>query len=205
MSLRLDFCSAEAARYACEKWHYSRSLPAGKTVKIGVWEDNKYIGCIIYGQGANHNIGKPFGLKQTEVAELVRVALNKHKSFVSKIISISLRILKKACPGLLLIVSYADEEQGHNGSIYQAGNWIFIGTIEGCKQWFLNGQKIHPKTIAGRFGTNDCEKIKKAGFDIRFKFVKGKNKYIMPLTKEMRVKFEKFALEYPKRAPVVQE
>ena len=43
MSLRLDWCSYAAAKYACENWHYSKCLPASKIVKIGVWEDEKYL------------------------------------------------------------------------------------------------------------------------------------------------------------------
>lgn len=37
--LKIDYCDIKAARYACEHFHYSKSVPAGKTVKIGVWED----------------------------------------------------------------------------------------------------------------------------------------------------------------------
>jgi hypothetical protein len=49
--LRLDWCSHAAAKYAVEHWHYSQTMPVGKLAKIGVWEDNKYIGAIIFGLG----------------------------------------------------------------------------------------------------------------------------------------------------------
>ena len=49
--LRLDFCSYQAAQYACRRWHYSKKIPVGKLVKIGVWEDGKFIGAIIFGDG----------------------------------------------------------------------------------------------------------------------------------------------------------
>ena len=35
--LHLNWASHQAALYACQKWHYSKSLPTGKLVKIGVW------------------------------------------------------------------------------------------------------------------------------------------------------------------------
>src|SRR3989304_3384358 len=108
MSLHLDWCSYEAAKYAVEHWHYSGDLPVGKTVKIGVWEDEKYIGCVIYSLGANKHIGHPYGLTQQEVCELTRVALSKHKTPTSKIVSMSLKMLKKQSPGLKLVVSYAN-------------------------------------------------------------------------------------------------
>jgi hypothetical protein len=45
--LKLDWCSHEAAKYACEHWHYSKCVPKQKTVKIGVWENSVFIGCVI--------------------------------------------------------------------------------------------------------------------------------------------------------------
>ncbi|MEM7738704.1 MAG: protein Mom, partial [Deinococcota bacterium] len=92
--LKLAWCSYEAAKYACENWHYSQSVPAGKLVKVGVWEDGKFIGCIIFSRGANNNIGKPYQLKQTEICELTRVALTQHKTPVSKMLAIALRMLR---------------------------------------------------------------------------------------------------------------
>lgn len=204
MSLRLDFCSAQAARYACEHWHYSRSMPSGKTVKIGVWEDEKFVGCVIFGSGSCRNIGKPFGLNQQQVAELCRVALTKHEASVSRIVSISLRLLQKVCPGLVLIVSYADSNQGHHGGIYQAGNWFFIG-VANDNDLFLNGKLVHCRSAVAKYGTRSLDKLKQIGFDAEYIKTKDKYKYVMPLTKEMHDKIKKIALQYPKRAPVVQE
>lgn len=43
--LKLDFCSYQAAKFACENFHYSKSTPAGKIIKIGVWENERFIEC----------------------------------------------------------------------------------------------------------------------------------------------------------------
>jgi hypothetical protein len=51
MSLRLDWCSHEAARYACEHWYSRSEMPVGKLVKIGVWEDGQFVGVLIFGCG----------------------------------------------------------------------------------------------------------------------------------------------------------
>ena len=77
-TLKLDWCSHEAAKYACQNWHYSKCVPVGKLVKIGVWEDSKFIGVIIYSRGANKSLMSQVGLDQTEGCELTRVAMNKH-------------------------------------------------------------------------------------------------------------------------------
>lgn len=44
--LRLDFCSHEAAKHAVLRWHYSRAMPAAKLVRIGVWEDGRFVGAM---------------------------------------------------------------------------------------------------------------------------------------------------------------
>lgn len=66
---KLDWCSFEAAKFACENYHYSKVVPAGKLVKIGVWERGQFKGCILFGRGANNNLGKPYALSQSECAE----------------------------------------------------------------------------------------------------------------------------------------
>jgi len=77
-SLRIDWCSYEAAKYAVQHWHYSRSLPCSKTARLGVWEDDKFIGVVIFAWGANRHLAGEYRLKMTECAELYRVALDDH-------------------------------------------------------------------------------------------------------------------------------
>lgn len=188
--LKIDWATHEAAKFACEKWHYSKCLPVGKLVKIGAWEDGKYIGCVIFGRGANNNMLKPFGLEQNDGCELVRVALKKHSSPVSKIMALAIKFLKKSQPDLKLIVSYADPEEGHHGGIYQACNWIYTGLSSKAIKVFYNGKWSHKKTVDDA-GVNQTFLPKK--------IVEGKHRYLMPLDAEMRDKVAKLAKPYPKR------
>ena len=45
---------------------------------------------------------------------------------VSRILSVAVKMLKREMSGIRLLVSYADSNQGHEGKIYQASNWIFV-------------------------------------------------------------------------------
>lgn len=126
-NLRIDWATHAAAKFACEHFHYSKSLPAGKSVKVGAWEDDQFIGVVIFSRGATQHIGSPYGLTQKECCELTRVALTKHKSFVSEILAKALKFLKEKSPNIQLVVSYADVEQNHHGGIYQATNWVYEG------------------------------------------------------------------------------
>ena len=76
MDLELKPINYALAKYAVMNWHYSKAMPTGKLVKIGVYENKKFIGCILYGRGLIPLKGfhKQFNLKLNEICELVRVA-----------------------------------------------------------------------------------------------------------------------------------
>jgi len=104
LKLKIDWASHEAASYACLNWHYSKRMPRFKLVKIGAWENDKFIGVVLFGWGATQDLVKPYGLKMTQGCELTRIALKEHKSPVSKIMALAIKFLKKSNPGIRLIV-----------------------------------------------------------------------------------------------------
>lgn len=201
--LKLDWCSHEAAKYAVTHWHYSKSLPTPPLVKIGVWESEKFIGCVLFGRGANNNMYKPYGLTVTEACELVRVALDAHQVPVSRIVTIAIKLLKKSNPKLRLIVSYADPNEGHAGGIYQAGNWIYSGqTSADFKAVDPSGRIWHSRQVS-RTGVSrqygELRRVPKHS-DCQMIPLAGKYRYLMPLDVEMRAQILPLAKPYPKRA-----
>jgi hypothetical protein len=200
--LKIDWATHEAAKFACLNWHYAKAIPVGKLVKVGAWENEKYIGCVIFGRGANNNMLKPFGLKADEGCELVRIALNKHETPVSKILSFALKFLKKQSPELRLVVSYADADQNHHGGIYQATNWIYDGLKNAGTMgaFIINGKKTHPKSVHSKGIKQNINAVKKHLDPNATIFItKGKHRYLMPLDNEMKKQIEVLAKPYPKR------
>ncbi len=196
--LKIDWATHESATYACKTWHYSRCMPAGKLVKVGVWESGKFIGVVLFGLGATPNLSKSYDLKMTECCELTRVALTKHATPVSRVVAIALRFLKKQCPGVRLVVSFADASQGHHGGIYQAGGWLFSGSVE-LDHWVINGKKMHPRSVVMRYGSQSRAHV--LTIDPKAEKVWGiKHRYLMPLDAEMRQRIEPLRKSYPKRA-----
>lgn len=176
--LHLAPCGHDAAVFATTHWHYSKSMPSGKILKFGVWEYGKFIGVVLFSRGANNNIGAPFGLSQIEVCELTRVALTGHRSPVTKIISVAIILLRKTNPGLRLIISYADPEQGHEGVIYRAGNWVYLGRTKPQSKIQIGNKVVHKRTIVSKFGSV-------SGFSYSRKL--WKHKYAYPIGKEMNL------------------
>lgn len=189
VKLKIDWATHEAAKYACENWHYSKCLPVGKLVRIGAWENGKFIGVVLFGRGASPNLGNKFDLGQDQCAELVRIALSSHISPVSRILSIAIRYLRKTNKKLRLIVSFADPDKGHHGGIYQATNWIYSGDSASTVELFVDGRWVHWR--GGFYNkTNKTEK----------RLMPGKHRYLMPLDSDMKKLILPLAKPYPKRA-----
>lgn len=197
VDLKLDWATYEAAKYACENWHYSKSVPVGKLVKIGAWENNKYIGPVIYSYGANNNACKGFELTQQQVCELTRVALNQHKTPVSRILSVSLKILNKQSPGLKLCFSYADKtNQEHHGGIYQANGWIYLGerkTSDKGAYYIILGKKMHGRSARAKYG-NETK------FPKGWSHVASQTKHLYVKIFDPNFKLKCKTMKYPKRA-----
>ena len=201
--LSVDWVSHATAERAVMLWHYSRRMPVGKLVKVGAWEDGAFIGAVLFGRGANNKMGAAFSLSQTECVELVRVALTKHVTPVSKIVAVALRFLAKRCPGLKAVISYADPKHGHVGGVYQAGGWIYTGKSSTSTEYFIDGRWMHGReATSGAFG-------KKTGSRIRPTTVKrtaeGKYRYIKALDRKTAERLSKFAKPYPKHARAVKD
>lgn len=191
-SLRVDWCNYEAAKYAVEHWHYSRSISASKKIMVGAWENEKFIGAVIFGWGANNNLASPFGLEMVECCELTRVALDNHLAPASKIVAYAVRLLRKQSPGLRLIVSYADTRHNHHGGLYQAMNWIYAGVVKSTPDYFVENRWMHQRQMNSIFGTvKGFTGIKRAGSP--------KHKYLMPLDGDIRKRILLLSKPYPKR------
>lgn len=193
--LKIDWATHEAAKYACENWHYSKCIPKSKLLKLGVWEDNKFIGVVIFGVGATATLVKQYGLDMNEGCELVRIALNNHKNTVTRIVSICLKFLKKSNPKIRLVVSFADPSEGHVGGIYQGGGWLYTGKSNNCAFPIINGKKTHSRTLSLMIRSGKVKDRK----SIPHIMTEGKYRYLMPLDAAMRKQIEPLAKPYPKR------
>lgn len=193
-SLKIDWATHEAAKFACLNWHYSKCTPKGKQVWIGAWENEKFIGIVSYGRSTSPYLGDAYGVKVDECAELSRVALKMHESPVSRILSITFKLLKKQSSGLRLLVSLADSNVGHHGGIYQAGGWIYVGRSAKVTQYFYQGKWRNDTNMMRLIQKNPTLKEK-----LNKRTIEGKHKYLMPLDQAMRDKIAPLAKPYPKR------
>ena len=199
--ITLTKATTKAIRYACMNFHYAKSVPSVKHA-YNVYNDNsEWCGVIIYSQGATMRLGNPFGLAQGEILELVRVALNGKQETTSECVAASLKRLHHDNPAIKMVVSFADTDKGHIGTIYQATNWIYLGMtvqnhIVGLE---IHGRKLHCKSVYAKYGTQSVKWVRE-NVDPNVKEIigKGKHKYIYCFDKRMRKKYLQMAKPYPK-------
>lgn len=199
-TLRLDWCSHEAAKYAVEHWHYSHRMPVGKSAKVGVWEEEAFVGAIIFGLGGGGACnGRKYVLRRNfDMAELQRIALRAHATPVSRLIRIAVRLLHLQSPGLRLLVSYADPAQHHHGGVYQGAGWVYTGmSAADWKAVWPDGREAHSRIARGHVQFGVMKRIDiSAAKNVP---ILGKHRYLLPLDDEMRAKICALAKPYPKR------
>ena len=197
-------CSYKASKYAIMNWHYSKCMPAGKCQTLGIWENDKFMGAVVIGTGAgNITLGKQYGLAKMRMAEITRVALTTHKTTVSRLLSICIKIVKRNNDKLRLLVSLADPIRNHIGTIYQAQGWIYVGKTAESKTYIgYDGKEYHERVVSPTGRKKQYSRYVKCMKPKEAKSIRinpGKHKYLYPLDKEMRKQIEPLRKPYPKR------
>ena len=111
-------------------YHYL-GRPPGTTAKCyGLYRGGEVMGAIIYGNIFRKNAARICGVKWADsVLELSRLWVTDElpRNTESWFIARSLRLLRADRPDIAILLSYADSNVGHVGTIYQATNWLYTG------------------------------------------------------------------------------
>ena len=204
--ITLKRATPDAVRYACLNFHYAKAVPQASYAYNIYNDDHDWCGVIIFGTGATPNIARCVGLNTGEVVELVRVALNGRQQTTSQCVAQSLKRLHRDAPHIKAVVSYADPEQGHIGTIYQATNWLYVGTTEEYQKshrataYVIFGKRMHPKTVYSH-GWKQSEKWLRENVDPNAYelYEKPKLKYLFCFDKRIRAYWKAKARPYPKK------
>lgn len=177
--------SSSLAREYISLYHYTHLYPDSTRECFAGYYSNTLCGIITYGTGVSMNIFKSIkhDITSNNVRELTRLwsPNGMPKNTESKLISKSIKMLPKE---VKIIVSYSDIGQNHIGTIYQASNFIYLGTTKGSKIIVdNNGQYFHPRNI-GIYKLRHYEYANLSSSDImriyNWKIVNGhcKHKYV---------------------------
>ena len=199
--LAVQRVNLSTAKMPCENWHYSKCVPSVYSHVYGVWEHGAFKGVLLFGPPIAREMRKIHpSLDHANVGELLRVALVGHEQPITKMLKSALALLRSDWPELQLLVSYADPNAGHVGYLYQAASWVYLGQNARTEWIWVNGQRIHPRTVVNLYGTQSMSWLRENVDPDAYKvFSEPKYKYALGLTRQMRRFLSTMALPYPKR------
>lgn len=185
-----------------EKWHYSENVNGIITRQcFALYCRGEMIGAMIYGLPGMANAWKPYGEQESDVVELRRLCCidgtpkNTESFFIGK----TLRWMKQNTD-FRVVVSYADSNHDHSGTIYQATNFLYLGMSPGGKMLRYKGRLLHDKAIRTCYTDKYGEKRLKpfaqrvkdalATGEAQLINTTGKHIYVYPLHRKERKRFK---------------
>lgn len=189
------------AKSLLERNHYLHSLPGNTQLSFGVFVGSSLSGVLTLGAGSANAHRLMRGARHYDCSTLTRLWLSDSlpKNSESKVIGVVLRALRKHTD-LKFVISYADPAQGHLGTIYQGGGWIYTGLSSSTPRYDLgDGKAHHTRSLAHAYGTHSIHYFAKHGVNVKVVSQAAKHRYVYVLDPSWRDRLIPPTLPYPKR------
>ena len=153
--LTISFCKVSDIREFIEQNHYSKNINGVKiSYCFKVLWNNLLVGAILFGSMST-TAWKKFSDSEKKVLELRRLVLLDAvgKNAESRVIGFCLREIHKIDKSVEMIVSYADPKYGHDGTIYKASNFKYVG-MSGKDKGYLDtetGKTYHSRALRTKY------------------------------------------------------
>jgi len=117
-----------------KRFHYTKTVARGCNRIFLLKIDGKKAGVAMYGHPVGTNVKKKYG---NSTIELKRFCLSNGciKNTASWFIAKTIKLLPKGHK----IISYADQNQGHEGTIYKASNFKYLGETKRTQYGKIHG------------------------------------------------------------------
>ena len=192
--------SGLAKRYLTEN-HYLHSIPGGTQIWLGAFVEDRLLGVLTFGVGPTNAHRLVDGAERPDCVTLTRLWLSDElpRNSESRVLGAALRGLAKATTHKF-VVTYADPNAEHVGTIYQATNWIYTGGSQVSTLLdFGDGVQRNSRTVGHMFGTHSVKHFRKHGVDVTRIPQVPKHRYIYFLDKSWQDRLVPDQLPYPKK------
>ncbi|MCJ7747883.1 MAG: hypothetical protein MUP27_09070 [Desulfobacterales bacterium] len=196
----IPISSKSAQEWILKKHYARRQAPVSYAFALVENETGELRGIMTVGSPPNKNLGAFIcGDKYKDyILEFNRLCIDvvDRRNVASWFCTQALKLIPKP----LILVSYADENQGHVGYIYQALNWIYTGEGSiGTKMFVLkDGTKRTQRTVTGVDRREAYEGLVSEKIDLkpkhRYIYFHGDRRWVREAKKYLRLS----VLPYPK-------
>ena len=159
---------AVAAHVVTER-HYLHSPPSAVRLSLGVFAAGELLGVAMFNAGPRGGPSLFRGAKSPDVLSLCRLWLDDRlpRNSESRVLAVACRALARHTAAKA-VIAYADPGAGHEGHIYRAVGWLFLGESDAQPLMSLNGAPPkHLRTVGALLHTHSAEFLRRSGFDVR--------------------------------------
>jgi hypothetical protein len=190
--------STSDVRQFVERYHYTASAPNNTSLwRWGLWSGPTLHGVVSYNTPTRSVAASVFGEDHAgQVWHMHRLALSEGspRNSESRLIGGSLRSIGKLYPNTWAVLTYADTNAGHIGTVYQATNAIYTGT-GGHTTFYIDGQGGRHSTYIRGHQVTASEAVKRGWEKRDAPGVKHRYVYILGSKTQRRQRRE--LLRYP--------
>ena len=191
------------ARHLCELHHYLRTYPGGALLNFGAFAGQHLLGVCVLTVGP-FNAHRFFrNARPKEVLCLARFWLDDRcgRNSESRVLSVICRSLRRWQSGIKALVAYSDPAAGHDGSIYRAAGFAYLGTSEATPLYRLpDGSVHHSRSLGHSFGTRSVAHFHARGVAVRTVPQAPKFVYVALIDPAWRERLTRLVLPYRDRA-----
>jgi hypothetical protein len=157
------------ARQICIKKHYLHSYSGGSVLNFGIFASERLLGVAVLRVGPA-NLHCLFRDAQGhQVLCLSRLWLDDRlgRNAESRALAIILRQLRQHQAMIKAIVAYSDPMAGHNGAIYRAAGFLYLGQSTAMPKYQLpDGSVYHSRSLSHSFGTHSLRHFQSHGVKV---------------------------------------
>lgn len=189
------------ARAIITRFHYSHRVVNNSYLHLGVYLDEALEGVLQFGYMLNPaRAGKVVaGTVQGEYMELNRMWLSDEapRNSESRAISYAFKYIRRACPTVAWIQSFADERCGGLGVVYQAANFLYLGSHK-TSFYELDGATYHEMLLTAHKKSGNRGEYLRANLDRAEKRTLRQFRYVYFLKRNWMKRLKLKMQQYPK-------
>lgn len=202
--LYLAAIPAARAREIIVTRHYSHRVVNNSYVHLGVYHDGQFRGVLQFGYALNpHRADKVVeGTQVGQYLELNRMWLDDAcpRNTEIQAISYAVKYIRRACPMVAWIQSFADERCGGLGVVYQASNFQYCGSHL-TTFWHVDGDWFHDMLLTAHQKEGGRGEYLRRNLHRATRHQFRQFRYVLFLKPSWRKRLRLTVQPYPKRRP----
>lgn len=184
----------DATKFLVPRHYLHRPGPCSLAFGMFDTRNGQQVGAVTYGTPSSAPLRRGLaGPEHTHnVVELTRLWISDDvpRNGESFLIGNTVRLNTKE-----LVVSFAEIDEGHVGTVYQATNWLYTGLSAKRTDWVVKGEDLHGQTWADKYTSTEIRELYGDRFYLKPR--PRKHRYVFLNAPKKRRKRLMEALRYP--------